>query len=320
MSKYKSDFLHLLEQGFGDTVFNHNIYVKNFYRRDDVKRDVFDFEEFTAPFFLFDSDISSIGSVPQAPIFNKVSSFGIPSLERERSVLDISKDLITDFNSNLFLVKDKRGTELLWQKDKHVFLFTSKELNVFDNFYTKGTAISAYNLGLKETSVRGRIIFNKLFVNLFNSLDYILYHKRKNEFILKSSPIFTQLSNFFCIFAQNKAKIYTQLMLHLLYSIFKFMLNNPNSKLFIDFFNTIKKTAALSPFLGNFSNLLSEINYFLCGFDVLYNFIFYQKFFYIYFDNICFGGISECIALYVLKIKRAYQHLILFLILIGFFF
>ena len=90
LSKYKADLLHLLELGFHDIVFEKEIFYKTHYLSQPLKlRDVFEFQEFTAPFFFFDSERSVFGNVPQRMSFEYVSSFGIPLLDKHWMVGDV---------------------------------------------------------------------------------------------------------------------------------------------------------------------------------------------------------------------------------------
>lgn len=84
LSRYKSDLLYLMELGFHDIVLEKDIFQKSHYLFQSPKlRDIFDFQEFTAPFFFFDSERASFGNVPQRLPFEYVSSFGIPLLDKQ---------------------------------------------------------------------------------------------------------------------------------------------------------------------------------------------------------------------------------------------
>ena len=83
LSKYKSDLLHLLELGFHDIVFEKEIFYKTHYLSQKPRlRDILEFQEFTAPFFFFDSERAAFGNVPKGLPFEYVSSFGIPLLDK----------------------------------------------------------------------------------------------------------------------------------------------------------------------------------------------------------------------------------------------
>jgi len=38
--------------------------------------------EYTTPFFFFDSDLDNFSFLPNKPVYERVSSFAIPSLDR----------------------------------------------------------------------------------------------------------------------------------------------------------------------------------------------------------------------------------------------
>lgn len=141
--KYRLDFLKLMFLGFDDVVFEKDIFVKDHYGYSAERRDVFEMPEYTVPFFFFDSDLDSSSFVPTKPVYERVSSFGIPSLDRPWKIeeyMNIDSDKI-DVDWYLSLEEDLKNTEedstddyylailkSLWKKDKPAFLFSEIEI------------------------------------------------------------------------------------------------------------------------------------------------------------------------------------------------
>lgn len=89
LTKYKADLLYLLELGFYDIVLEKDLETfRYYYGQESYSRDVFDFQEFTAPFFFFDSERKVFGNIPTGLAFEYVSAFGIPMLDKTWTVFD----------------------------------------------------------------------------------------------------------------------------------------------------------------------------------------------------------------------------------------
>lgn len=108
LMKYKSDLLYLLELGFNDIVLEKDFFTpRHYFAQGSYVRDIFDFQEFTAPFFFFDSEQKLFGNVPTGVAFEYVSSFGIPLLDKQWNVGDVQFFKRFDSESGKYIRPDK---------------------------------------------------------------------------------------------------------------------------------------------------------------------------------------------------------------------
>lgn len=187
LSRYKSDLLYLMELGFHDIVLEKDIFQKSHYLFQSPKlRDIFDFQEFTAPFFFFDSERASFGNVPQRLPFEYVSSFGIPLLDKQwmtRDYLDSNVD--RELDKGEWYVRtdrpDKQGFKHIWRKDRMVHKFiheniyekalVQKNMHLFMLTSIKGSKF--YDGSLYEQKNQNNVNFPKVYGVLYTAMSVI---------------------------------------------------------------------------------------------------------------------------------------------------
>lgn len=148
--KYRLDFLKLISLGFNDIVFEkQDIFIQNFYGYNAEKRDIFNMPEYTIPFFFFDSDLDNTSFVPTKPVYERVSSFALPSLDRPWKIEEyinvnsenIDYELLVALEEDMGLSEEELknpdnvflSLQPLWKKDKPGVWFSEQEISVLQD-------------------------------------------------------------------------------------------------------------------------------------------------------------------------------------------
>lgn len=268
--KNRLDFLHLMQLGFEDVVFDKDIFVKNPYGFAAERRDIFEMPEYTVPFFFFDSDLETYNFTPDKPVYERVSSFGIPSLDRPWKIeeyvnIDSDKvdfDMLRQLEDEAIRAGEDPSEQVyaflrtLWRKDQVGYVFSEKEINVNWKINSEGIAESNL-LNTKEYSQ-----IDTITTDFFSILNFL------TEFELKFSSVPLLSSNFF-----SKKSTILKLQKNILFNFLKFVFNSSldlwSLKEFVNKLSVISKKS-----IQHIGGFLETINFFI---QFMQNIIFMYK-------------------------------------------
>lgn len=144
--KYKADLLQLLFLGFKEVVFAETFLLKNYYTKIHKNRSIFEMPKYTVPFFLFDSDLYMTSQIPETILYEHISAFGIPALERQWKFDEIRVDLTERKYTSVwpnYLFNSEAYAMLLWTPLTTKNIFSSQEFDIMTNYKNK-KAIDVY--------------------------------------------------------------------------------------------------------------------------------------------------------------------------------
>lgn len=196
--KYRLDLLKLISLGFSDVVFEkEDIFVKNFYGYPAERRDIFNMPEYTTPFFFFDSDLDNSSFVPNKPVYERVSSFAIPSLDRPWRIEEyvnvnsenVDYDLLMALNEEMALSEEELQNQdikdlfvvlkPLWKKDKPAVWFSETELLTMEEKNVKTKPICKYTSILPDILSKDAVLLDIFFsLKTKKNMNFLLKEKK----------------------------------------------------------------------------------------------------------------------------------------------
>ena len=172
--KYKADMLQLLLLGFKEIVFSEIFLMENYHTKEYTTRSVFEIPKFTVPFFLFDSDLYMISQIPDTILYEHISAFGIPALERQWEFHELTFDLSKNQQTSEwpdYLFNSEAYAKILWTSRTTKNIFNKQEYTVNQDYkLEQSNNLLLQNLILQKKLIKLPEIF---FTDMYKIYSYL---------------------------------------------------------------------------------------------------------------------------------------------------